>query len=77
MVCTAAPIHAAHPPTTYDIACDGGGASGRTSARACKLCGGSGRGLYTVQKQPPTPTIQPSAVAIGCYSCPTRIREPK
>jgi hypothetical protein len=43
MVCTAAPILATLPPTAYDIACDGVGASGRKSARACKPYSGSGR----------------------------------
>jgi hypothetical protein len=36
-----------------------------------------GRSINTVQKQPPTPTIQPRSVVSGRYPCPTRVCQPR
>jgi hypothetical protein len=77
MVCTAALILATKLPTTYDIACDGASVSGRNSARACKSYSGPGRGIYTVQKQPSTLTIQPRSVATRHHFCLARFRKPR
>jgi hypothetical protein len=77
MVCPAAPIPATQPPTTCHIACDGGGASGRKLARACKPCNRSERVYRYRSKRPSTPTIQPRNIVTRRKTCPTRFRQPR